>query len=177
MAFTVDTLTLIQILPISEHADLYLWDFPNGRSIEEDVEALHTELAKFTTYSNIILLGLSRGGLVAVQYVSKYPDDNACISKVITVAAPLRGTRIAQFIPFDCSAKRDMCINDSNLACPPIPIYHIGIVYDMVVYPITTCFLDETPNDRRYIYTGVYGHHSILCAPEIQTKIIEWVQE
>ena len=162
------------ILDLAKDADLYLWDFPNGKSVDEDVDLLHEELNKFKDkYDHVVLLGLSRGGLIAVRYVIKYSDT--IVDKVITVASPLRGTVTANYIPINCPAKRDLSLISSQSYGGSIPVYHIGIEYDMIVLPLDVCFLDSTPDDHRYVYSGVYGHHSVLYAREVFDKICEWV--
>lgn len=164
------------ILDLAQDVDLYLWDFHNGKSIEEDVDLLHEELNKFRDkYDHVVLLGLSRGGVIAIRYVIKYQDS--IVDKVITIASPLRGTRTASLIPIDCPSKRDLSVSSvsDHSYEGEVDIYHIGIEYDMIVLPISTCFLDSTPENHRYVYSGVYGHHSVLYAREVFDKISEWV--
>lgn len=145
-------------------------------SIDEDCLKLHEELEPYEGY-NIILVGLSKGGMVVAKYPLLYKDKR--IEKIITISAPLKGTHIASFAIFSPITKKElMCGSDICKEIQQnstIPMYHVVPKYDHMIVPNNSAKLDDTPEDNIYYYDGYYAHNGILYSPDVANAIIRWV--
>lgn len=155
----------------------YLED--NNHSILEDTEVINNYLKPFIPQiNNIILIGLSRGGVVALKFNLLY-YNTITIEKVITVSSPLNGTYVANNYPFCKNARRDLSykslltqeIRESSKC---LPIYSIVPTFDHMIIPTESAYY---PHCKTYFYIGKYSHSGILYAPEVINQIKEWVRE
>lgn len=124
-------------------------------------------------------MGLSKGGLTAVQYALTYPQK---IEKVITVSSPLNGTQVASYHPF-CQVTRNELGYESSFIQElkakfgnnnKPAIYSIVPRWDHLIIPVESA---KFPHSEYYHYQGWYSHVGILYAPEVITIITKWLQD
>ncbi len=132
--------------------------------------------------NKIRLLGASRGGIV-VAYYTEYlaQKDLVDITTVITLAAPLDGTKIANLLLSTRLAPEDLgykspkvcALKKRILANKTTTYFTIGTRTDYVVVPHNSAFLgiDKT----RELHVSGYSHNSILYCPKIAKQIVEWL--
>jgi hypothetical protein len=145
-------------------------------------------------FENIILIGLSKGGLVCA---TAYAMNSMKIKKVITICSPLKGTRSCDlYLPkiLDIingnldSVRNDLgfCSSTSSntlnlLADTEVNyknIFHIVPTYDHMIYPSTAALYPFVPNDNVFIYTGtMYSHIGVPFNKEIANVIIKWINQ
>jgi len=121
----------------------------------------------------IILIGLSKGGVVVARYVTTICDKR--IKKVITISSPLHGTIMTELLPKDSLIHRDIgylseLVRNTAAAITQcsVPIYHIVPRWDHII-------IRSTDSDNIYHYTGFYSHMGITHSHEIAHVIIKWL--
>lgn len=167
---------------IKPHTDYQILSFYLGptvnSSIYKDVDALYEQvLPLMDKINNIILIGLSKGGLIAVQYAIKHPTK---IKKIITVSSPLNGTNMANYILFNDTVKKELSYEseftqDVMKKSEHLPIYSIVPRFDSLIIPNHSAFFRHS-FDKCYFYMGYYSHSGILYAPEVINTIIAWIK-
>ena len=147
-------------------------------TIEHDADTLSDELSTLIN-CKIVLLGMSKGGLVASHYISTSEDPR--IVKIITISSPLYGTKIANLSPskavndqlgYNNSVVLELSNKIKNIN---IPFYHIVPKWDHVIIPNTSAFYNFTPLDRIYFDTSKSGHLGILNNENIANIIYSWI--
>jgi len=84
----------------------WMADFgPQRGGIDEYVEKLN-EMIEKNKIRKPVIVGYSMGGLIALRYVQKYGWNKT--ERIITVASPLKGTGLANFVTWACGAAKDM---------------------------------------------------------------------
>ena len=158
-------------------------DLGNTRhtSVDEDTEELQKFLQNIDENTKLILVGYSKGGLVATRYIQKYNDDKR-ISGVITLSSPLRGTQSTHLLSPTSVAHKDMGHNSEltielNNMVTDIPIYHVVPTYDHLIIPSSSTFFDSTPNTRIYNYRVFYNHATLTFARDIINQVENWIKE
>jgi len=149
-------------------------------SVITDSGTLHNLLRKFI-HRKIILVGLSKGGLVVLDYIVSYQATN--ISAVITISSPLNGTLIADYLlPKTHIARIELGYQSSfvqglqsNLPSN-IPIFHIVPTWDQMIIPTSSAFINK-PNHKVKYYTGFISHVGIPYAQDVAQFIADWIQE
>lgn len=127
------------------------------------IDAIHLGI-NLEQYSEceIILVGVSKGGLAIIDYTTRTQDKRIC--KLITIEAPVRGTEIAKLYPDDILiqefAPDGPVIKDitERAALLSIPIYHIVNMWDYVVIPEVNAAYATTPRYRIYYDYWPYSH-------------------
>lgn len=152
----------------------YLGDTTNTL-VSQDVEVLRKYIKPLMyQINNLILIGLSKGGLISIKYMILYREK---IEKTITVSSPLNGTYVATNYPF-CENTRKELSYKSNLTqeikelSKELPIYSIVPLYDHLVIPVSSTYY---PHCITYFYRGYHSHSGILYAPEVVSQIQEWI--
>lgn len=147
-------------------------------SVLEDTLILHNLVKEFEN-RNIILVGMSKGGLVVLNYIASYPSNN--ISKVITIASPLNGTMIADYLLPSTHISRiefgwqSLFTQNLKEKLPyNIPIYHIVPDWDHMIIPNYSAY-HVGPNHKRKYYSGLKGHIGIVYAQEVAQYIADWI--
>jgi hypothetical protein len=151
-------------------------------SIDEDVSKLSKQLENYVN-CNIILVGASKGGLIASRYAVTQKDSR--IKNVITLSSPLKGTRVVdlffgkhspvyQALGYynDIAMETEMLVSESNTQ-----FYHVVPTYDHLIIPSEVSYYENTPENCVYRYTGYkYSHAGIVDNPEVAVKLLNWVE-
>lgn len=147
----------------------------SGTSIFDEVEIVRHQLLPYMdSASQIILIGLSKGGLTAVQYQITYPDK---VSKIITISSPLNGTKVATYHP-TCSVTRNELgynspfIQQMKRQANPGIIHSIVPTCDHIIIPTSSAYLKGS---TIYVYKGLASHAGVLHSPEVIYRILMWL--
>lgn len=151
----------------------------NYTSIEQDAASLNKQLEIYNQCS-IILIGMSKGGVVAMKYATK---NNPQIKKVITIASPLNGTMVASLLPKSSSVFINLgymndVVTQINIERKntSIQVYHVVTKFDFLIIPSSSAKYDDTPESNIYYYNGFkYSHAGILYNIEVAKSIIKWL--
>ena len=113
--------------------------------------------------SNLVFLGYSMGGLVALELMRKYPEYRS--ARVIALGTPLRGTNFAYLSSVFFSASQDLISGSDFLKgmheylIENLPdLYQVRARYDEIA-PRSSTALPEFP---AYIVFSVAGHAALL---------------
>lgn len=151
-------------------------------SIDEDVASLSKELQIYQN-CNIILVGLSKGGVVVMRYATSTYDYR--IIKVITISAPLKGTLTASLFPpsskvafelgYQSAITREI---DEQRKNKSLQIYHVVPKWDQLIIPNTASKYDDIPDSHIYYYNGwLYSHSGIAYDPNVAKFVTQWASE
>lgn len=151
---------------------------PTGStSIKQDSAILHRLLEYFE--QKIILIGLSKGGLIVSDYVATYNQNT--VETVITISSPLNGTLIADYFMLanhiariELGYKSEFTQELKSRLPSGIKFFHIIPTYDHMIIPTSSASIDG-PNHESKTYSGYYGHIDITWAPEIAKYIADWI--
>jgi len=148
-------------------------------SLDEDIKKLRTALGGYPD-TKIIIVGLSKGGLVALKYITSFDDPR--IKKIITISSPLQGTQIASIFPHHSLIYKELSFNNgliTELLSKPIkiPLYHIVPQWDHIIIPGTAARHPRTPDENVYIYKGYNGHIGITHSLEVAAVINQWLSK
>lgn len=148
-------------------------------SIREDSQNLYNQLLKSDS-REIILVGLSKGGLIVMDYLTNFSDKR--ISKVITISSPLKGTKIANMTPDDSipytelSYQSKICKKIEKRAAKYYDIiYHITPAWDHMIQPLDSSYYDFTPKDHVYHFTQYNGHIGIIGSKKVSDVISNFI--
>lgn len=174
--------------------NLNQFDNYNNNTVENEAQLI-TNYLELTEFSNVILIGLSKGGLVCAKV---YANNNFNIKKLITISSPLVGTRACDlFLPkmLDCiSGNLDTVRNDlgykSSTSCNTLNalfkseecsksnIYHIVPQYDHLIFPPSAAMYDFVKEENIMRYNNIsYSHIGMPFNKEIATSINNWITE
>jgi len=128
-------------------------------------------------YDEIIVVGLSKGGLLAVNLALKHK----CIKKVITICSPLHGTFAANyFLSKNNKEYEDLRYSSSvheelerDIATSDVEIYHIIPQKDYFIYPSTSSFYKKTSPQK--IFEINSDHIGLPFNHKVCDKIVEWI--
>lgn len=163
---------------LSDKYNIILASLPNTRStsIETDSDNLHTQLEHVNT--KIILIGLSKGGLIAAHYTTR----NKQVIKLITISSPLEGTCVADLSPTHI-VKTELSHNNTlvnrisnDIANSKCATFHIVPVWDHVIIPQDSAYYKHTPQDNIFHYDGYCSHMGIQLQSKCANKIIDWIR-
>jgi pimeloyl-ACP methyl ester carboxylesterase len=147
-------------------------------SIDTEASILSQSLQLYQD-CEITLIGLSKGGLVAMRYITTRNDDR--IKNVITICSPLRGTRITELLSSDSITNKELGLNSeitqemANVYVD-IPIYHIVPNWDHLIIPTSSAAYEHTDESNIYRYNGNYSHSGIQYCPEIADAIARFIK-
>lgn len=151
-------------------------------SIDDDANIVHKKLSIHKN-CNYTLIGLSKGGLVAMRYATKYKSSN--IDKIITISSPLYGTYIASLFPKSSEVYKSLSYNNDIVKnidesrkdnSNSYVLYHIVPTYDFMIIPVESSYYNDTPTSNIYNYKGsVYGHTGIMYSNDVLNAIINWL--
>jgi triacylglycerol esterase/lipase EstA (alpha/beta hydrolase family) len=147
-------------------------------SIDEETNKLHNFLSQMEN-CKITLVGLSKGGLVVMRYITQHSDPR--IQNVITIASPLYGTLIASCFPNSSIVYKELSLMNplvsniirSNVSCDNI--YHIVPNYDHLIIPKQAAYYTFTPNENLYFYLGYHNHIGIQHDKKVADVIAHWL--
>jgi len=147
-----------------------------------------------SAYDNVILVGLSKGGLVCTTV---YSMNIKKIIKVITLSSPLMGTKSCDlFLPKTLDVlggnndniRHDLnylsstslttlnTLVSNNLNCNNI--YHVIPKYDHMIYPSSSAKYDFAKKENVYEYDTYFSSHiGVTFDKKISIKMIEWIKD
>jgi triacylglycerol lipase len=132
------------------------------------------EMADKTGEKEAYLVGHSMGGLVT-RYYSSSPRGKGRVKRIITIASPHKGTRIAVLgIGKDA---REMIpgsefINELNKKPMP-PLYALWSTLDNLIVPPENAFMEGMPNDS----LPLNGHIAMLFSNTVYRHIVSHLKE
>ncbi len=142
----------------------------NLKSIPGSAETVR-ELIREKDLKNVVIVAHSKGGLIA-KYVLAFLDPDAAIRKVIAVATPFGGSRMAKLSPFRFHAElrpeSEIIRKLRDVSGVNSKIVSIFGVFDNHVQPIESCRLAGARNIR----VEIHGHHLILHDPKVGEMVI-----
>lgn len=154
-------------------------------SIDEDGMRLSNELMPYTN-CNIIFLALSKGGLVAMRYVTKIHSakNTNIIKMLITISSPLKGTEITMLfsrlspvrLALGWNSQISREIDSDRKKLKDIRICHVVPKYDCLVIPTSSAMYDDV--EEQYIYhhkDKKYGHGGMMYCEKVAMKIVNWI--
>lgn len=145
-------------------------------SVDEDTYKLKERLEKYQG-CNITLVGLSKGGLVIMRYITIFNDIR--IKKAITISAPLMGTKVTPFAFSDITHKElgyGSELTREIASCKKrVPIYHVVPTWDHMIIPSTSAAYIDTDPKNIYIYKGYNSHSGILNSSDVALAIAVWL--
>jgi len=172
--------------------NLNQFDNYDNNTVENEAQLIQNYL-ELTEFSNVILIGLSKGGLVCAKI---YANTNLNVKKLITISSPLVGTRACDlFLPkiLDCingnldTVRKDLgykssvscntlnALMESN-DCDKNNIYHIVPQYDHLIFPSSTAMYDFVKEENIMRYNNVnYSHIGMPFNKEIAVSINKWI--
>lgn len=157
--------------------------------ISQDVDKLKKSLELYPE-CNIILIGLSKGGLVVTRYVTTMSDER--IRRVITISSPLMGlqpglligvigTKITKLLSKDSithkelgygsELTRDIAKEISGI----VPINHVVPKWDHLIIPTSAAYYPTTNVRNIYYYKGMYSHTGITYSKDVAIAIATWI--
>ena len=155
----------------------YLGD-NNTTSIEDDANTLLNRLKiRNIPLDNIVLVGLSKGGLVAAYFATNFHSVN----KIITISSPMLGTKMAD-LHWDKNVRdalgyMNKSAVDLSQTANTNRYYHIVPKYDHVITPTEVAYYPSTPSSNIYCYSGLHSHIGVTHSTDICDKIISWIEE
>jgi len=158
-------------------------------SLIEDAQTLKAHIEQFYHNCALTLVGLSKGGLVIVQYALDQglstDANNNRIDKLITLGAPLRGTRCAALFPtassvFQNLAQEGKCVQEivQHRLLPSLKMFHMVPTWDNLVIPASSAQYECTDTSRVWVMdTFMYGHCGIAYNPMVARTLLLWLYE
>lgn len=151
--------------------------------IDDDCMMLNSEMENYEN-CNIYFVGFSKGGLVAMRYVTTCNYGTNIIKMVITVSSPLHGTKIANLFPkssvvheslgFNSEICQHINVDRKNLS--DIKICHVVPKYDVAILPTSSAMYDDIDPNNIYHYDGdEYGHLGIMYCEKVAENIEVWI--
>ena len=147
-------------------------------SIEEDASTLRLRLqSQNIPMDNLILIGLSKGGLAASYFASHFHPP----LKIITISSPMFGTQVAD-LHWDKNVGSVLGYMNSSLVAlshmaTSSTFYHIVPRYDHIISPVDSCFYPSTPPSNIYHYDGLHSHIGITHSSDVCDKLSSWISE
>lgn len=153
-------------------------------SVKEDADNLYNELVHLRSKSKvkeINLIGVSKGGLVALEFLRSYGNEFN-IKKIITISSPLHGTYTASLLSWYSPLIKELSYKNSyvmNLLSDLsnnslVNIYNIYSSHDHLIIPSSTAYLPFAK--EVYNYEGWrYSHPGIQHCPEVINKVREYL--
>jgi len=149
----------------------------NAKQVQKVVEKIQRE----TGSKDLILIGHSKGGLVATYYATVLASrSQANIEKVITIGSPFRGSPLAHLaIGKDAAEMRpgsDLLKElQERVQTSTRPIFfHIGSTMDLVAPASSALLGNDSENELCIDYTG---HGGLLFDQMVTDKVIEWIKK
>jgi pimeloyl-ACP methyl ester carboxylesterase len=156
---------------------------PHFASIEHFAGQLHERIQQIVSEVGdrpIALVGHSMGGLVSAYYAEQLAGD-ALISKVITMAAPLQGTRLAPLGHGICCQQMTpgspLIVDLRHLIAKPrrTIYYHLASKGDNIVAPFWAA-LPYLKSPRQKIFDE-HGHLMLLHSTKVIDQLFLWLTE
>lgn len=152
---------------------------PTGStSVCDDSQVLYNLLRDYQ-HRKIILIGLSKGGLIIGDFLTQKNITN--VVALITISSPLSGTQIVNILPENHITRQELGYNSiftkklqSSLLSNSVPVFHVVPTWDHLIIPTSSAFIDKE-NHKHKVYAGLNGHCDISRAIEVAQFIKEWI--
>ena len=146
-------------------------------SVDDDVYNLQIALQLYPD-CEITLIGLSKGGVVILRYITTIKDSR--IKKAITISSPLMGTRMTQLLSSESITNKELGFRselskDLEMSNINVPIYHVVPRWDHVINPTSSAAYPNTPQSNIYYYNGTYSHTGIIYSNDVANTIASWL--
>ncbi len=135
------------------------------------------QIQKENGSKKITLIGHSMGGLVSSYYAMNMAEDS--ISDIITIASPLKGTKMAYLGLGQCAKemrpdssiiknlKKQIHLEEN------INFYHIATKTDQLIVPYSSSIIKK--DKSKHFILNYMGHASILYSRKVNDQIIKWL--
>lgn len=152
------------------------YPFHSIESYAKKVKDKAKEIEKQTKKQELILIGHSMGGLVSTVYTVKYGKDK--VKAIITLASPLRGTKMANLGIGECAKQmrtHSSFIKNLKRKLPIDLYYHVATRKDQLVVPYRSSLVNDK-RERRYVLDDL-GHASLLYSKRVSVQIGKWLKQ
>ena len=136
------------------------------------------EIVQITQREELLIIGHSMGGLVAIYYALKLAPRGRC-KGVVTLSSPLQGTSLARYGLGKCARQMEphsvLLEELSPLLAKQreIPLFHLATKGDFFIRPYTSAL---PPSLGGQCLLEKIGHTSLLFSSEVHEKICAWIQ-
>ena len=152
----------------------------SNRAYAEDVGERVEEIQKETGRNDLILIGHSKGGLVANYYAMHLASNSSVrITDVINIGAPFKGTPLAKLgLGFDAlemrlDSKFHVDLRKKMKDHPEIRFYYIASSADYYVSLLSAIVGDDS---SKQLVVNDLGHLSIIFSSRIASRICTWLK-
>jgi triacylglycerol lipase len=162
---------------------IYTMNFsPAFASIEHFAEQLRRRVDQLVPHLDqpLTLIGHSMGGLVSVYYAEQLVE-NPPVHKIITLASPLHGSRLAPLGHGVCCQQMTpgspLIVDMRHQIAQPkgVTYYHVASKGDNIVAPYWAALpYLETPRQRVF---DEEGHQVLLFSSPVVHQLVQWVRE
>lgn len=171
-------------------------------TVRKDAEELATQLKIYTEDTELILIGLSKGGNVIHTYFQMEITescDKRNITKLITISSPLSGTKIVDLLPRRSQSRYNLAYVDSKhgvkgsiygfwdfeeetpkyiIKRPNTKYYSIVPRFDHLIIPTESAQLNISTSFTHhtvYNYNGYYNHIALPYSYDIAEAIASFI--
>lgn len=154
-------------------------NFGSSDDHAEKVKAKVAEIQRITGRQDIMLIGHSKGGIVASKFALELADEETIVTDIITIGSPLEGTYVAPIgIGKGCKEMRyqsDYMKDLGKKICEQnrIQFFHIGTAMDELVIPASSALLQANMKAQRLSISNL-GHNGLLYSDRVIDSIIEY---
>lgn len=148
----------------------------HAKSVKQKI----AEIKMQTGHRKVILIGHSRGGLVASLYAEFFAAATEEIAAIIGIGTPFRGTKNA--VLGSGQSAKELTVNSPLLSSlseriqhSKIDYYYIASELDNMILPEESAFPLTHLNDTNTFILKESGHLSMLISRPILNQIAEWV--
>ena len=125
------------------------------------------------------LVGHSMGGLVST-YLAIHSEYKDRIIKIITMASPFHGTKIAHLGFGKCARQMETGSSfikklEQEKKKLSLPIYYLATKQDQIAIPYETALPEKDPSKEK-VLEGV-GHVGLLLSDEALRQVKSWITE
>lgn len=159
---------------------------PNEASIAQHAKILEQKIEEIkilTKQDKIILIGHSRGGLVASFYAERLNQSTGSqnsVQAIIAIATPFSGTPVSVYGYLSCV--KELAPNaplltamKEDLQASTIPYYFVASKLDNMILPWQSACPLITAKAENTLILENEGHLSLLLSRSVVTKTLEWV--
>lgn len=155
---------------------------PNTKSIAQhavDVEKKIQKIKNITGVDKIILIGHSRGGLVASYYTEHLAPAETVMS-VVSIGTPFSGTKLSAFGLSE--NVKEMTPNapilaqlKENIQHSKVPYYQIASKLDNMIIPWHSACPWQFRTSQNTLVLEHTGHLGLLLSPRVISQVVEWI--
>jgi len=147
---------------------------PNFHKISDCIKIIKEYIEK-NNLSNVILIGHSKGGIIA-RYLLNEKELKNTIKKAITISSPHKGSLLAIYSRFNAhemipwsKTTRNINKQKDNLD----KVLNIYGIHDRIVIPSSNLHLPGAKN----IKTNIKGHSKTVASPEVWQIILKEISK